>query len=197
MIPKSSIDPDLIDPGLLIEVSTRFPAPENVLIWLPEEYKSFRVFRVIPGLLLGNMPFKARHINALAQINVGTVVNLCELREYDALTRPCEREDLKRVYAEKSIQEVLISSPDVRPPSKEVFDRSVEAYRNGRMGGKEVVVHCRGGAERSAAVAAAVLCACEGYSVDDALAQVMSVAEDVQPLWGQEEAFREWAEAQE
>src|SRR6187549_527682 len=106
--------------------------------------------RIGDRLLAGAMPFRADHVAALRAEGVTAVVNLCQEREYwDG-----ERDLIAAAYAEHGIAEHHLP----------VIDAAVAL-----AGDHTVYVHCRGGRERSATVAVALLARLEGMPIDRAL----------------------------
>ena len=139
--------------------------------------------RLHDSLLAGRMPVSARHIDQLSAEGVTAVINLCEDREYwDG-----EREAVAGACARAGIAEHRLPVIDGATVSPAVLEQAVEAAAGG-----VVYIHCRGGRERSATVAVAVLAASAGSSVDDALDQAVSIRPTFKPLPWQVEGVRSW-----
>jgi atypical dual specificity phosphatase len=135
-------------------------------------------------LLAGRLPFLPAHVEALRAEGVTSVINLCEEREYwDG-----ERDAVLAAYRDAEIREQHLPVVDGSSVMPAVLQAAVDAARDGT-----VYVHCRGGRERSAAVAIAVVVATEGLSVDDALRHVRERRPQFAPLPWQVEALRAWA----
>lgn len=130
------------------------------------------------------MPFLPEHVEALHGEGVQAVVNLCQAREY----WEGERDSVLSAYERLGIAEHHLPVADGSTVSPEVIQRAVDA-----AGERTVYVHCRGGRERSGAVAVALVIAAEGLSVDDALARVRHRRPQFAPLPWQLDALRAWA----
>jgi protein-tyrosine phosphatase len=140
------------------------------------------------GLLAGRMPHAAAHVEQLRAAGVRTVVNLCEEHEYwDG-----ERAAVAAAYARAGIVEHRLPVHDGATIPPDVLDRAVAA-----VGDETAYVHCRGGRERSAAVAVAVLATRRGVSVDSALADAAARWPTCRPLPWQIEGVRAWAARRE
>lgn len=147
-----------------------------------------RYFELGSGLFAGRMPHAAAHVEALDAAGVRTVVNLCEEHEYwDG-----ERAAVEAAFRAAGIVEHRLPVPDGSTIPPEVLDRAVAA-----VAGQTAYVHCRGGRERSAAVAVAVLAARTGVSVDSALADAAARWPTCRPLRWQIDGVRAWAAERE
>jgi atypical dual specificity phosphatase len=134
-------------------------------------------------LLAGRMPVSAPHVEALQAEGVTVVINLCEDREYwDG-----ERDAVAAACALAGIAEHRLPVIDGATVPPDVLEQAVEAADGG-----VVYVHCRGGRERSAAVAIALLAARSGSSVDDAHDLALSLRRGFRPLPWQVEGVRSW-----
>lgn len=129
------------------------------------------------------------HVDTLRTEGVQTVINLCEDREYWA----GEREAIETAYAAAGIAEHRLGVPDGATIPPEVLDRAVAATANGET----TYVHCRGGRERSAAVAVALLATRSGIEIDEALTAAQAVWPTCRPLPWQLAGVRAWAAAAE
>jgi atypical dual specificity phosphatase len=139
--------------------------------------------RLNDSLLAGRMPVSARHVEALHAEGVTAVINLCEDREYwDG-----ERDAVAAACTGAGIAEHRLPVIDGGTVPPDVLDRAVEAAAQG-----VVYVHCRGGRERSAAVAIALLAARSGSSADDAHRLAVSLRPGFRPLPWQVEGVRSW-----
>ena len=142
--------------------------------------------RINDRLLAGAMPHAREHVDALAAEGVTVVVNLCELREYwDG-----ERELVVAAYTESGIVEQHLPVKDGSTVSAAVLDQALRAAGDG-----VTYVHCRGGRERSATVAAALLADAEQLGIDDALEQARARRPVFAPLPWQVETLRAWRAA--
>lgn len=142
--------------------------------------------RLSDRLLAGAMPHAREHVDALSAEGVTVVVNLCELREYwDG-----ERELVTAAYAELGIDERHLPVKDGSTVPAAVLDQALQA-----AGAGVVYVHCRGGRERSATVAAALLAESEQLDIDDALARARIRRPVFAPLPWQVETLRAWRRA--
>ncbi len=139
--------------------------------------------RLHGSLLAGRMPVSERHVEALRSEGVTLVINLCEDREYwDG-----EREAVATACARASIAELRLPVIDGSTVSPELLERAVAA-----AGDEVVYVHCRGGRERSAAVAIALLAAASGSTVEEAHDRAVARRPGFKPLPWQVEGVRTW-----
>ncbi|HYX85898.1 MAG TPA: sulfur transferase domain-containing protein [Gaiellales bacterium] len=139
--------------------------------------------RLSDTLLAGRMPVSTAHIDALAAEGVTAVINLCEDHEY----WDDEREAVASACREHAIVERRLPVTDGATVPDAVLDRAVEAAAGG-----VTYVHCRGGRERSAAVAVAILAASAGTSVEEALTFACARRPAFRPLHWQLEGVRAW-----
>ena len=137
------------------------------------------------GLLAGRMPHAVMHVDALRAEGVQTVINLCENHEY----WEGEREAVEVAYGEAGIAEHRLPVPDGASIPPDVLDRAVAVTAAGEM----TYVHCRGGRERSAAVAVALLATRRGVEIDEALSAAAARWPTCQPLPWQLAGVRAWA----
>jgi atypical dual specificity phosphatase len=137
-------------------------------------------------LLAGAMPFRADHVAALRAEGVTTVVNLCQEREY----WEGERDMIAVAYAEHGITEHQLPVIDGSTVPADVLDAAV-----GLAEQHTIYVHCRGGRERSATVAIALLARMEGMPIDSALELAKQRRPIFAPLPWQLSALRTWAGA--
>jgi atypical dual specificity phosphatase len=145
---------------------------------------ALRYSRISDRLLAGPMPFGKDHVDQLLAEGVGAVVNLCEEREYwDG-----EREEVLAAYRAAGIVEHHLPVRDGSTVPVEVIAAAVSLAE-----GTTVYVHCRGGRERSATVATALLAASEGLEIDHALARAREGRPIFAPLPWQLTALRAWA----
>ncbi|MDX6591918.1 MAG: hypothetical protein QOJ13_1114 [Gaiellales bacterium] len=145
---------------------------------------ALRYSRISDRLLAGPMPFGRAHVDQLFAEGVGTVVNLCEEREYWR----GERDDVLAAYRAAGIVEHHLPVRDGSTVPIDVITAAVEL-----AGDTTVYVHCRGGRERSATVATALLAAVEGLEIDHALARAREQRPIFAPLPWQVTALRAWA----
>ena len=140
------------------------------------------------GLLAGLMPHAVAHVEALDAEGVRTVINLCEDHEYwDG-----ERAAVEAAFRRADMTEHRLPVPDGATIPPDVLDRAVEA-----AGEETAYVHCRGGRERSAAVAIALLAAQSGSTFDDAHHLALSLRPGFRPLPWQVDGVRAWAASRE
>ena len=140
--------------------------------------------RLNDALLAGAMPHAAEHVRSLDREGVRHVVNLCEEREY----WEGERAIVLAAYDAAGIVEHHMPVKDGATVPAAVIDAAVVVSDGGA-----VYVHCRGGRERSATVAAALLSASEGISIDRALRRSQELRPTFRPLPWQVDALRAWA----
>ena len=142
--------------------------------------------------MLANLPFEAGHVEALAGEGVGLVLNMCEDKEY----RPGQRDAVKSAYLSAGLEENRdLCLVDLGAHPLELFDTAVGIIESAQRDGRNVMVHCRGGRERSATIAAAALVARYGLTGGEAIARIESIAPQVGPLAGQRFALEHWAAA--
>jgi atypical dual specificity phosphatase len=140
--------------------------------------------RLSSSLLAGAMPFRADHVDALKAEGVTAVVNLCQEREYwDG-----ERELVLGAYAAHGITEHHLPVIDGSTVPVEILDQAVAIARD-----NTVYVHCRGGRERSATVAIAVISALEGLPIEHALEEARQRRPIFAPLPWQVSGLHTWA----
>jgi uncharacterized protein (TIGR01244 family) len=145
---------------------------------------ALRYSRISDTLLAGPMPFGHAHVDQLIAEGVGAVVNLCEEREYwDG-----ERAEVLTAYRAAGIVEHHLPVRDGSTVPVDVIAAAVEV-----AGDNTVYVHCRGGRERSATVATALLAASEGLEIDRALERARERRPIFAPLPWQVTALRAWA----
>lgn len=140
--------------------------------------------RLTERLLAGAMPHAPDHVLQLDREGVRSVINLCEEREY----WEDERATVLAAYSAAGIVEHHLPVKDGATVPPAVIDAALMASDGGT-----VYVHCRGGRERSATVAAALLSASESISIDLALRRSKELRPIFQPLPWQVEALRAWA----
>jgi atypical dual specificity phosphatase len=142
--------------------------------------------RLSDTLLAGAMPHSTAHVDVLAAEGVGLVINLCELREYWV----GEREAVLTAYRAAGIRELHLPVKDGATVPARVIDAAVH-----RVDGAVTYVHCRGGRERSATVATAMLASAQGLTIAQALAMAQLGRPVFQPLPWQLEALHAWRDA--
>ena len=121
-------------------------------IEIQDDGRAFVAHWVADGLMLANLPYKAGHVEALAEEGAGLVLNMCEDGEY----RPGQRKDVSYAYRSRGIEEARdLCMVDLGDHPVELFDTAVRLIDHAARSGRNAVVHCRGGRERSAAVVAA------------------------------------------
>ena len=145
---------------------------------------ALRYSRISDRLLAGPMPCGLTHVDQLLAEGVGTVVNLCEEGEYWR----GERDEVLNAYRAAGIVEHHLPVKDGSTVPVDVIAAAVAA-----AGDTTVYVHCRGGRERSATVATALLAAAEGLEIEHALARARERRPIFAPLPWQVTALRAWA----
>jgi atypical dual specificity phosphatase len=141
--------------------------------------------RLTDRLFAGAMPHAADHVEMLQREGVRHVINLCEEREY----WEDERATVLAAYGAAGMVEHHLPVKDGATVPIAVIEAAVRASEGGA-----VYVHCRGGRERSATVAAALLCTSESISIDHALERSKQLRPIFEPLPWQVKALRAWAE---
>jgi len=142
--------------------------------------------RLSDHLLAGAMPHSRAHVDALVAEGVAVVVNLCELREYWA----GERDAVLEGYAAAGIRELHLPVKDGATVPDGVIDAAIRAQRD-----EITYVHCRGGRERSAAVATAMLATAHRLTITQALAMAQVGRPVFRPLPWQLESLHAWSDA--
>lgn len=140
--------------------------------------------RLTDTLLAGAMPHTEQHVAALHDEGVRLVINLCEEREYWA----GEREIVLAAYRAAGITERHLPVKDGATVPHGVIDAALKDD-----GGAIVYVHCRGGRERSATVATALLARDQRLSIDQALAMAQRGRPIFRPLPWQMAGLEAWA----
>jgi atypical dual specificity phosphatase len=140
--------------------------------------------RLSPRLLAGRVPYTAEHVAQLHDAGVTAVVNLCEDAEY----WEGERTAVTAAYADAGIAERHLPVTDGGTVPAAVLDAAVALAAD-----HVLYVHCRGGRERSGAVAVAVVARADGVRVDEALRRVRRERPGFDPLPWQLAAVRSWA----
>jgi len=140
--------------------------------------------RLSERLLAGAMPHSAEHVATLHDEGVQLVINLCEEREYWV----GEREAVLSAYGKARIRELHLPVKDGATIPPGVIDAAVDS------GAASVVyVHCRGGRERSATVATALLAREQQLSIDQAMALARAGRPAFCPLPWQMAGLQAWA----
>ena len=140
--------------------------------------------------MLTNLPYEAAHVRRLAEEGVDVVLNMCEDREYLS----GQRAEVEAAYGREGLDEdrsLLLEDLGEHP--LELFDHAVARIDAARDDGRNIVVHCRGGRERSAAIAAAVLVVHDDFTVTEAIESVHAIAPQASPLPHQRAALERWA----
>jgi atypical dual specificity phosphatase len=140
--------------------------------------------RIGDTLLAGAMPFRADHVAVLRAEGVTAVVNLCQEREY----WEGERDLIAAAYAEHGIAEHHLPVIDGSTVPADILDAAVAL-----ADGHNVYVHCRGGRERSATVAVALLARLEGLPIERALEVAKQRRPIFAPLPWQVSALHNWS----
>jgi hypothetical protein len=167
-----------------VRICTGRGAHTITLAWMtaPLRYSSLG-----SGLYAGRMPHATMHVDALTAEGVQTVINLCEDHEYWA----GEREAIEAAYAAAGITEHRLAVPDGATIPPDILDRAIAATASGEI----TYVHCRGGRERSAAVAIALLATRSGVEIDEALRTAQECWPTCRPTPWQLAGVRAWAAA--
>lgn len=159
---------------------------------IPSGERCFTGYWVGEGLMLTNLPFEAEHIEALRHESVDLVLNMCEDGEY----RKGQRDAVEAAYDESGIREDRACQvKDLGAHPLELLDSATKLIEEANVAGRNVAVHCRGGIERSATVAAAVLIRRQDLSVEEALEHLRAIAPQAWPLEHQRAALRRWAQS--
>ena len=146
----------------------------------------FAYARLSLNLFGGRMPYTGEHVGLLAEEGVVAVVNLCQDREY----WEGERDAVEAAYRETGIAEHRLAVTDGGTVPDHVLDAALAVT----VSGDQVYVHCRGGRERSAAVATALLAVELGLPADAALARAQRSWPVFDPLPWQLAKVRDWVE---
>src|SRR3954467_4122293 len=139
--------------------------------------------RLSDRLLAGAMPHSAEHVAVLHDEGVQVVINLCEEREYWV----GEREAVLRAYSKARIRELHLPVKDGATIPAGVIDDAVQG-----AAASVVYVHCRGGRERSATVATALLARVHQLPLDQAMALARAARPVFCPLPWQMAGLQAW-----
>lgn len=161
---------------------------EPPVIELRDGPRTFVAHWVAEGLVLCNLPFATRHVAALHEHGVRTVLNMCEDTEY----RGDQRADVTAAYAGREMVEHRLATPDGSAPPPATVAAAVDLYFGARRRGA-VAVHCLGGRERSATIAAAIRSRLLGEPGADAIAAIERICPDVCLLPDQMQLLVRWA----
>ncbi len=151
------------------------------------EKRRFRGHWVADDLFLSNLPFTAEHVEAMAAAGVRTVLNMVEDSEY----RGDQRAILDAAYAAAGIVEHRLRQPDGEALSTEVIQLGADLFAGARRRGP-VAVHCLGGKERSATVAAAARTVMTGETPLEAVDAIERITTTATPLPHQMRALEAW-----
>lgn len=167
------------------------PQGSAPVVDIVEGPRRFTAHWVAEGLVLCNLPFAADQVDALADLGVATVINMCEDSEY----RGDQRSQVTAAFARQGMVEHRLATSDGQAPSSAVLDLAVDVYFGARRRGA-VAVHCLGGRERSATVAAAIRTRLMGEPPEDAVDAIEGIGSGVCPLPGQMAVLVDWAAAE-
>jgi protein-tyrosine phosphatase len=113
---------------------------------------------------------------------------MCRDSEY----RGNQREELRAAYEAAGIVEHRLATSDGDSPPANLLQKAVDLFFGARRRGA-VAVHCLGGRERSATIAAAIRTRLVGEPPEDAVDAIQAVAADVCPLPNQMRTLVDWA----
>jgi protein-tyrosine phosphatase len=137
--------------------------------------------RVVPGLWLGAAPDR-RQAQALTRDGIDAVVDLrTEVSETDEQWPP-------------GVEVVRVGLEDHGSPTLEELRLAAQTTSDLMRRGREVLVHCHAGLERSPTVACATLIL-QGWPLNDAFRRVTEVRPRARPTDGQVAALRRLAAA--
>lgn len=151
------------------------------------ERRRFQAHWVADDLMLSNLPFEAGHVEAMAAQGVRSVLNMVEDSEY----RGEQRAILDASYAAAGIVEHRLRQPDGSALSTEVVQLGVDLFHGAHRRGP-VAVHCLGGKERSATVAAAIRTELTGESPLEAVDAIEGITGSASPLPHQMRVLEVW-----
>lgn len=141
-------------------------------------------------LLVGAYPLDASDIDVLQRLGVRHVLNLAEDDEYE----PGQRSEVETALAAAGIQESRLTLVDYGRLPPDALEEAVQTVTGWLDAGERTYVHCRAGWQRSAAVAAAVLAAHDGFEIGEAIEVVQVRKPSANPLEHQREDLARWYE---
>ncbi len=139
-------------------------------------------------LLVGAYPLDASDIDVLQRLGIRHVLNLVEDDEYE----PGQRSEVETALAAAGIQESRLSLVDYGHLPPDALEEAVQTVTGWLDAGERTYVHCRAGWQRSAAVAAAVLAARDGFEIGEALEVVQVRKPSANPLEHQRADLARW-----
>jgi protein-tyrosine phosphatase len=126
----------------------------------------------------------------LAAFGVKTVLNLCEDKEYLTFRSGLsQREKLELAYFKYNVQEIRLPIPDRSAPTCEMLNAAVTIAQENKT---PLLVHCRGGRERSVTCLGAILAVAYDLSCGDALALICEQREAAAPRSVQLRSLNIW-----
>lgn len=139
-------------------------------------------------LLVGAYPLDASDIDVLQRLGIRHVLNLVEDDEYE----PGQQSEVETALAAAGIQESRLSLVDYGHLPPDALEEAVQTVTGWLDAGERTYVHCRAGWQRSAAVAAAVLAARDGFEIGEALEVVQVRKPSANPLEHQRADLARW-----
>jgi len=151
-------------------------------------FRTYGFAEILPGLLIGAYPLDGDDVKMLDWLGIQRILNLCEDREYAA----GQREAVQAALTAKEIEEARICLQDFGGLPSVYLEQAVEQINSWLDADARIYVHCRAGWQRSATVAAAVVCVREHLDPDGAIAFVQRAKPTAEPLPHQREDLERW-----
>ncbi|MCW3063080.1 MAG: ptpmt1 [Solirubrobacterales bacterium] len=145
---------------------------------------------VADGLWLGAYPTDGRDVDAIAELGVTRVLNLCEDVEY----RRGRRARVEEALDDAGVVEERVCLVDYGGLALEDLDRAARRVVAWLEAGERVYLHCRAGWQRSATVAGAVVALRDGIGVHEALRRIKARKPSASPLGHQRRDLEAWAQ---
>lgn len=118
------------------------------------------------------------------------MLNLCEDKEYLTFrSGHSQREQLEEAYIKYGIREIRLPIPDRSAPDNEAINTAVEIASKNKT---PLVVHCRGGRERSVTLLIAILASTYDLPCAEALVLIGKERKNASPRIKQLRALSVW-----
>lgn len=153
-------------------------------------FRTYGFADVLEDLVIGAYPLDEEDVAMLARLQVGSILNLVEDKEYE----PGQHEVVFEALSAAGIEEQRLSLADYGRLPPEELETAVRVVNGWLDSGRRVYVHCRAGWQRSAAVAAGVIAVRLQLDIEEALDLLRTRKPSSDPLPHQREDLRNWWE---